>query len=100
MAPAIAASLHPALGPGTIPCCCHPMRQALVAEQPRIASATADIKSQVIRAGIQFIMSSERAPHHPKCRYCGVLYPTIESIVLTTLNNTRPGMPPIAYQKM
>ena len=37
--------------------------------------------------------SSSRAPHQPNRRYRGVLYPTIESIVLTTLNSTSPGSP-------
>lgn len=95
--PAVAASLHPEFGPGKIPCCCHPIRNAFAAEHLGTKFATAEIKIQVNRAGIKFITSSNRAPHQPNFKYLGVLFPTIESIVLTTLNSTSPGNPATKY---
>ncbi len=92
------ASLHPEFGPGKIACCRHPTRNAFAAEQRGTKTQTAAIKIQVSRAGIQFITSSVRAPHHPNLKYRGVLFPTIESIVLTILKSTSPGSPATTYQ--
>ena len=98
IAPAAAASLQPEFGPGTIACCRHPSLRLLRAEYPGSSQRDGATSSQVIRAGIQFMRSSLRAPHQPKRRYRSDLYPTIESMVLTTLNSTRQGSPPNAYQ--
>ncbi len=69
-----------------------------VAEHPGMTKEKSVSKSHVIRAGTKFITSSSRAPHQPNFKYRGVLYPTIESIVLTTLKSTRPGSPATTYQ--
>ena len=66
-------------------------------QEPRNADAVR--RSHVKRAGIQFITSSVRAPHQPNRRYLAFLYPTIESMVLTTLNKSSPGSPHTVYQK-
>src|SRR5262245_53672190 len=100
MAPAAAASLQPELGLGNSAFCLRPIVNAFRVEQPGNTTVTRPMSNHVSRAGRKFMASSRRAPHQPKRRYSGVLNPTIESIVLTTLNTTRPGIPRSAYQKI